>query len=524
MADNANANANVHDIAEASVKRAKQNRIRGLTSNVQMFLARAMNGMLAGTGFGGLRDYYKTFGWNPNPEHQNYVAKYLKQDIATRIINSYPDAYWTDEVTVEAEWAQTWDDLVKKHDIYAALRKVDIFAGLGAFAILIVGINDGQQLSTPVQPVRANAARAREITYLQPYLEGSVEVTEFDENPTSPRFGLPVMYRVKPGDVSTTRSNTLVRSRQQREFLVHFSRVLHLADNTMENISFGHSRLESIYNTLDDLLKVVGGSAETYWLTANRGMQVNVDKDLELEPEDAQALSDEIEEYQHNLRRFIRTRGVDVKALGADVSDPRGTFDVLISVLAANTGIPQRVLLGAEAGQLASQQDRANWAVQVDQKESNWAYPKVLKPFMQLLSNTGILPEIDWAKVKITWPEPFKMSPLERGQTSAQQARSATNVARAMETAQKIGVDLISVEECREMIAPSTRLLVLSGTPVGELPPKLSAPVNDPQNKLDQAEAEAEAQAAAFSNGNQPPGQPEAGTNQQNQPPTTSQQ
>jgi hypothetical protein len=162
-------------------------------------------------------------------------------------------------------------------------------------------------------------------------------------------------------------------------------------------------------------------------------------------------------------------------------------------------------MIGAEAGQLASQQDRANWAIQVKERTKNWGEPRVLIPLIGMLVAANALPVPK--KLKVTWPEPFKMNPLERGQTSAQQARSATNVARAMQTFQAIGTEgAMSVEEAREMIAPSDKLLILEPTPSGQtFPPKLSAPTQDPQNKLNEIKAQGE----AFQNaGNQNPSDP----------------
>src|SRR5690606_33041328 len=128
-------------------------------------------------------------------------------------------------------------------------------------------------------------------------------------------------------------------------FLVHASRVVHIAENCLENNVFGSPRIERVYNLLDDLLKVVGGSAETYWLTGNRGIHIDIDKDMEMDPTDEKNLTDEVEEYQHQQRRFIRTRGGKVTNLGTDVADPTGVFNVLIAMLSGATGIPKRILI-----------------------------------------------------------------------------------------------------------------------------------------------------------------------------------
>src|SRR5690606_19781863 len=108
--------------------------------------------------------------------------------------------------------------------------------------------------------------------------------------------------------------------------------------------------------------------------------------------------------------------------------------------------------------------------------------PIVLSPFIERLVDLGIVRAP--TNLTVMWPEPFKMNPLERAQTSAQQARSITNVARALETAQKVDVpELVSVEEARQMVAPSDKLLIMEGVAKGTLIPRLSAPYNEPKNK-----------------------------------------
>jgi hypothetical protein len=58
----------------------------------------------------------------------------------------------------------------------------------------------------------------------------------------------------------------------------------------------------------------------------------------------------------------------------------------------------------------------------------------VLIPFLQWLAESGTFaPGIDLNAVQILWPEAYRMSPLERGQTAAQTARTAANLIKAME-------------------------------------------------------------------------------------------
>lgn len=427
-----------------------------------------------GLQFGGARDLYSVFGYNKVPQFPEFLGKYLRQDIAQRVIHAPVDAIWTEppELEGDATFNTRWAEIVEQ-GIWPIIRKGDVFAGIGSYSIILFGFDDGGALN---QPVRKRTTGITNILYMQPYMEGNVTITEFDEDPKSARFGMPVMYSINPGEMLTSNKVAGMTYKTRSPFYAHYTRVLHLADNTLENLVYGHSRLEPVYNILDDLLKVVGGSAETYWMTGNRGMQFDVDKDVELDKNDAQDLADEIEEYQMQIRRVIRTRGVTVRNLGSDLADPKGTFNVLIAMLSATTGIPQRVLIGAEAGQLASQQDRANWADRIRERISTWATPHVLKPLLKFLDAAGVI-SVSGQVVKVTWPEAFKMNPLERAQTSAQMARSAVNIARTITEAKKNGYELIAIEEARSIIAPSSKMPIFSGMPDGTVPKPDPKPV-----------------------------------------------
>lgn len=444
-------------------------------STVSGFLSRVRSLFGSAALFGGARDLYTIYGYKTRLSHNDFLFKYVRQDIATRIINAPVEAVWTDRPVIRENKGgielESWKTLAQEHNIFPTLTKLDKFAGLGRYAVLLIGLDDGKKLDVP-----ANSSRKNKILYLQPYLERSVRVLEYDTNVNSPRFNQPLFYEIDTGKndddllgrpVSAT--NTPKSSIITNKLKVHYTRVLHIAENAMENSYFGYSRLQSIYNTLDDLMKITGGSAETYWLASNRGLHIDIDKEMDLQDEDAEALTEEIDEYQHQLRRVLRTRGAKVNSLGGDVVDPKGSFSVQLALLSANTGIPQRVLMGAEAGQLASQQDRANWAVTVDSRISNHAEPNILRPFISKLSELNIL--VIPSTYYIDWPDTFKMNPLERAQTSAQMARSAVNVIRAMTEAQKNGFEVISIEESREIIAPGSRMPIFTTKATGTFPP-----------------------------------------------------
>jgi len=384
------------------------------------------------------RDLYSVYGYTAAPTYKDKLVKYLRQDVAGRVVDAPAAALWSNPPEIKAnsdDWNTLWKDLETKFNIYAFLEKVDKLAGIGQYSILLVGFNDGSKLEQPVN-TRSLTQKKDKILFFQPFSEISCKVKAYNKDTSSEDFNKPLMYTVYPNMDETLAVNGFTGSNSKGlagAFDVHASRILHIAENTLENDVYGCPRIERVYNLLDDLIKVVGGSAETYWLTANRGLHIDLDKEMDMDPTDAKNLSDEVDEYSNQLRRIIRTRGAKITNLGSDVPDPKNTFGVIIASISGATGIPQRILIGSEAGQLASEQDRANWADRIDERRTLWANPLVLFKLIKLLTRAGYLPTPDALEVTVTWPSAFKMSPLESAQTAAQHARSATNFAKVFD-------------------------------------------------------------------------------------------
>jgi len=425
-------------------------KLRAAVAYLSTMLQRAQLAWRAGLQFQGKRDLYEVLGYRKTVYYIDCLARYQRQDLAKRIVTAPTLATWRnsedDRIELDggnAEFNTAWNDLLEWIPIFSIIEKADRMLGLGQFAILLLGLDDGGSLDQPVRPGRSGT----KLLYMQPYSEGSVAVIAFDDNPKSPRYGKPVAYEIVIVSPSLTATGSIQpQTLPTRSISVHWSRVVHLAEDTLDSPIYGLPRLLAVYNLLDDLAKVVGGSAEAFWLIANRGMQIDIDKEMELDQSDAENLQTELEEYQHQMRRFIRTRGVKITELGSSTPAPLQTFQMLMDLISATTGIPQRILMGSEAGALASAQDRANWSERITERRDNFALPVVVRPLVDQLVVAGVLP--DYTKLTVDWPEAFIQNPLEKGQTSAQTARSVVNLARQCVD----GFPIITLEEARKIL------------------------------------------------------------------------
>jgi len=416
--------------------------------------------------FNGRRDYNKIFGWDNvlNLEAMRYM--YNRGGIAKRIVDAYPNAIWSGspmvyvEEDTEDKWYKAFNEFTEKFDLWSVLSRLDKLAGLGEYAILLFGTNKGG-LDTPLMP---NST----VTFLQPYGQANASILQWQTDPTKSDFGMPLIYQITPqtgGGVGAKNGlSGPVSGPTMGSFRVHSSRVLHVANGNLEDKVYGQPRLAPVWDLLTDLRKVIGSSSESYWINANRGLQADVDKEMTLGPEDAAALSAEIQEFYDGLTRFVRTKGVKLNALENDIADPTGPFGVLVTLVAGATGIPKRILLGSEAGQLASSEDRGNWAERVKEERKLQTNPVIMRPLLARLIAMGVVPQPN-GNLNVLWPDAYHMSPLERGQTQAQSARSIANLVKMFESKSQTASELLSREEARALIGLSTDNRILSKDP-----------------------------------------------------------
>ena len=364
------------------------------TNSASSLTPRARLSHLAGQHFGGQRDLYEVMGYPRQLTPEDYADDYLRQDIAARIIDAFPDATWREspEIVASDEFAQAFEALDNRHQVWRTFHRLDRLTGMGHYGVLLLGLDGGEPMSQPAEGNDYN------LLYLQPHSERTAQITRWEDDPQSPRYGMPVLYRI------TTGTNWTGTGAGRKSMTVHHSRVIHVAERALEDVSIGTPRLERIYNRLMDLDKLLGGSAEMYWQNVAMMMAFLAEADSEIEPEDRDAMKAQFEEMQNGLRRFLTLQGTDAKNLapGLQGSDPANHIEKQLDVIAGATGIPKRILMGSESGELASSQDENNWAARISERREQFAGPTVVEAFIGKAQRLGVLPR---GFEGIEWPE-----------------------------------------------------------------------------------------------------------------------
>lgn len=381
---------------------------------------RSLWNRLLGVSHNGKRDRYEVFGWDKDISIQSLKSMYQRNMIAGRIVRIFPQYTWAEapDVHDESKTSETepgsfslaWDELNTNLSVLRYMKRADRLASIGQYGLLLMGFADGKN------PFDSLVGKAP-LVYLAAYSEDSITVSERDQDTQSPRYGLPTYYTIAP---KRANNNT---GAELKSIRVHHSRCIHISENTDEDETYGLPRLLGAYNHLSDLEKVLGSSAENFWLSANRGVLWSAAAGAEFDDDDFNKMQEQADEYAHELRRHVVGSNLNATVLGSDAPDPSKTLDKLVALIAGHYGIPVRLLLGSERGELASTQDRDNWQAQIDERQTNFAAPDILLPFVNKMIETGNLPEPQ-GKLTATWNPVDNQSPKDKAEINKSRAES----------------------------------------------------------------------------------------------------
>lgn len=441
-----------------------------------------------GKSFGTDRDLYTACGYPKNPQFEDYMARYQRQDIARRLVDIYPNATWKGQPEIRESadsdpkkptaFEQEWMDLVRELKVWHYLLRADRVSGVGRFGILLIGYQDsGADFSIPVQ-------NAQGVLYLQCYDEGQVTINSWNGDKQDTRFGLPETYTVElveRGTDSTTSST----------FVVHWSRVIHIADGVTTDDVYGHPRLKDVYNRLQDIETIMGAAAESYWKAGWPGMSFEAMPDADLSPQDMDDLEEHIESYMHGLIRYLRLQGMTAKPLNPNISDPTPALNAELMLVAGAKGIPVRQLTGSERGELASSQDDENFWGRVDERRADYAEPMILRRFIDSLISYGVLaePKEGPDAYEVIWPEFLSLTEKEEAEIALARTNAIAKYAATP------GIEFVMPPEyfLREIMR-------MDPEEIEQMMEAVRGELEREQEELEQAEADAAAMALEAEN------------------------
>lgn len=392
---------------DQQIPKTEQEKMHQLESE---YTARAVLGGRMGQQYSGKRDVYKQAGYPGENELQfsDFKGRFKRHDIAQRLVTCFPDATWEqvpeikeNEKKEKTDFELKIDEISKKIRIFHYMHRADILSCIGEFSVILLGFDDISQADQLPNPV----SDAKELVYMQVYSQENVKVSTQYTDVTSSKFGAPETYEI------TVRS--VADGNASQKLHVHESRIIHIAEGMVENDYYGPSCLESVYNRLIDLDKILASAAEGFWRSAWPGLAANKQPEYRWTPEAEASVQEQFSKYAHGLSRVMRLEGVDVQELAASPSSPSDHVQTNLQLIAGARRIPYRILIGSEQGEMASTQDRENWHNRVMERRHNWAIPVVLEQFIRKLNEAGVVTAPS-SGYTIRWP---RKQHTEREQT-----------------------------------------------------------------------------------------------------------
>lgn len=345
-----------------------------------------------GKTFGGLRDLWPTLGYRTDADVETFMSFYRRGDIASQIIDIPPDTSWRfpPELRLEKDgdemdgktFINEVEALNDRIGLWAKMAQIDRLSGIGRFGLLLIGARSGggeeEKLSDPLEKLDS----LKDIFFLKAFHEGAVTVNEWVSDEFDPRFGLPLNYNVNFNIGDDAGSKTQV---------VHWSRVIHVAENLIDDETYGVPRLERVLNKLDDLNKLIGSAAEIFWLAVGGILHADIDPEVDIDPDDMEKFEKDLIEAMQGIRRIVQTRGVELnRVVQSGKVDPSPTYEALVQLISATARIPERVLFGSERGELASSQDQRQWHATIASRQNNHVEPVIIRAFFKRLEELSI--------------------------------------------------------------------------------------------------------------------------------------
>jgi Protein of unknown function (DUF1073) len=341
---------------------------------------------------------------------------------------SYPEVYEREDQRVTA-FERWWKQFVFEHSPWHYLERADEQSGIGRYGLLLIGLNDGLDLSEPVFGFDGNGNKTRDygkfplkVTYLRPFPEYLCTMRLTENDPWSPRFGLPRLYAVRLSD-PTNEPLIGATIEQLVDRVVHWTRIIHLVDNRTNSDVFGTPRQRPVLNHLLDLRKILGASAEGYWKSGFPGISFETFPELSATAElDKKSMKEEIDAYANGTNRFLRLVGMTAKPLPPNIQDPKSFIQSQLEMICLTWGIPVPVFMGMQQGHLAGTSNTADWNKKIGKRRNSYLCDKVIKPFIVRLQMLGVAPESD--PFEIHWEDINVQSDTDRAKIGLQQSQA----------------------------------------------------------------------------------------------------
>jgi len=388
---------------------------------------RSGSGGLFGVSPDGKRNFNVLFGYGEFLSYADYLGMYKRGGIANVVVGKVAKSCWRDMPEIKVNDKAILEEQLlklKKVKFFKAIERADILNRIGNFSVMLIGIPDGLDLNLPVGSAKKDSFSSM---YFNVYSYDGIEIIKTDTDPASPRFGLPVLYQLQTVDVDGSQRKQV----QIISHIVHYTRIVHLAEGALDSTIEGTSALEAPWNALTDKEKIRGSSAEAYFRNARQKLALEVieGKKASTDPDVKAKLKENVENFQNGWEDVLRLDNMKANMLQPSMVSPREAFDICAEEVAGTSGIPVRILTTKAGGTVTGSEDKASWnALILDRQDQECT--TYLLDSLAIMDEAGILdlPE----EAEVVWPVQASLSEKEASESMKNKADALKSTTEAI--------------------------------------------------------------------------------------------
>lgn len=365
----------------------------------------------------GNREIFKVLGYPSHISFRDYRERFKRGGIARRIVKALPSMMgWSDFQIVErsvdegskrkTKFEKAWISLNDRLSIGSIFKRADILAGIGEYSCIYLGVKERGAKGKNLKEKISSLNGVDSVVYLRPLDQESCEIVEWVdklEDVNDPRYGLPKTYRVR---INGSERRSIVSGQVARSNTVdvHWSRIIHVTHEPLDNELFSEPVLQAVWNYLIDLDKLAGGGSEAVWKEAVQRVLFDLDQNIgpdQIDKDTKDKLRNDLEDMMHNLKQYVFTRGVTPRPVGGSDRIKFGeNVKTIISLIAATLDLPQRRIMGSESAYASADQDKNTEEETIQSRQKEFG-TFLVRQFVDRLIEYGALPKP--SKYEVVW-------------------------------------------------------------------------------------------------------------------------
>ena len=355
-----------------------------------------------------LHNIFLDYGYPFTLFFKDFWNMYRRFGIAKNVVELPVNMTWKTKPIIEGseEFNKALVRLDQRISLFDRMKGLDTRQRVGRYAGMFMRVRDGKDPKEPVE----GGLNENSLVEMMPLYESQLEVIESDKDRKSDRFGQPIMLQYNTSAVGSRNEEV------GQNINIHFSRIVFAAEGADNGWIYGIPALEPVFNSLMDLRKIIGGSAEGFYRNASQSGIFNLQN-----PENATAATTKLlEQFNERYTAFNRDRmskafwtpGMEMKTLESNLVSPKDHFNTALNDVAAGSTpvIPATILVGQQTGRLASDEDSRHFLSGVQSRRENWSSEMVEDNINWLMLN-GILPKSLYV---VTWDDLLALSFQEK--------------------------------------------------------------------------------------------------------------